>query len=149
MNHSKILFSSIHRAKLNWGQQAENWSVTMTIKERTKKLKTEIPAVFIAMQKKEISFGIKLLAGIIVAYALSPIDLIPDFIPVLGLLDDVILLPVLVTLVVQLMPEDVYAQCCKEAEGLWADGKPKRRYFAIPIVLLWILIINMGIKRIV
>ncbi len=70
----------------------------MSLKERAQKLKTDIPAVFIAMKKKETPIGAKIIAGLTVAYALSPIDLIPDFIPVLGYLDDIILLPVLVTL---------------------------------------------------
>jgi len=68
----------------------------MNFKERAKKLKTDIPAVFIALRKKETPIPAKIFAGVTVAYALSPIDLVPDFIPVLGYLDDVILLPVFV-----------------------------------------------------
>ena len=63
----------------------------MNLKERAKKLKIDIPAVFIALKKKETPVIAKILAGITVAYFLSPIDLIPDFIPVLGYLDNVIL----------------------------------------------------------
>ena len=87
----------------------------MTLKERAKKLKTDIPAVFLAMKHRETLLLAKILALIIVAYALSPIDLIPDFIPVLGLLDDLILLPALIALMIKIIPPDVFAECRKEA----------------------------------
>lgn len=63
----------------------------MSLKERARKLKNDIPAVFLALKDKETPLLAKVLAGITVAYALSPIDFIPDWIPVLGYLDDVIL----------------------------------------------------------
>ena len=64
----------------------------MDLKARAKKLKTDIPAIFLALKDKETSLVAKIFAGITVVYALSPIDFVPDFIPVLGYLDDVILL---------------------------------------------------------
>ena len=64
----------------------------MDIKARAKKLKTDIPAIFLALKDKETLWIAKIFAGITVVYALSPIDFVPDFIPVLGYLDDVILL---------------------------------------------------------
>lgn len=76
----------------------------MNLKERAKKLKTDIPAIFLALKDNETPIAAKLVAAVTVAYALSPIDLIPDFIPVLGYLDDVILLPALVALTVRLIP---------------------------------------------
>ncbi|MEG1684313.1 MAG: DUF1232 domain-containing protein [Oscillospiraceae bacterium] len=110
----------------------------MQLKERAQKLKTDLPAVFLALRHKKTPWYAKLLAGITVAYALSPIDLIPDFIPLLGYLDDVLLLPLLIFWVVRLIPADVLADCRARAEGLWATGKPKRWYYALPIVLLWL-----------
>ena len=76
-----------------------------------------------------------------VAYALSPIDLIPDFIPVLGYVDDVILLPVLIWLTVKLLPSDVLAQCRIQAdEWMLAEGaKPRSRFGAVMIVALWLV----------
>ena len=62
----------------------------MNLKERAKKLKEEIPAVFLSLKDRETPLIAKILAGITIGYALSPIDLIPDFIPVLGYLDDII-----------------------------------------------------------
>lgn len=120
----------------------------MNLKERAKKLKTDIPAVFIAMKKKETPTGAKVLAGLTVAYALSPIDFIPDFIPVLGYLDDIILLPALVTLTIRLIPPAVFEACRKEAEGLWLGGKPKRWYYALPIAAVWLLIVFLIVKAI-
>lgn len=118
----------------------------LNLKERANKLKTDIPAVFIALKKKETPMIAKILAGITMGYALSPIDLVPDFIPVLGYLDDVIILPILIALTVNLIPKDVFSLCQKEAENLCVDGKPKKWFYAIPIVLLWVAIILLIIK---
>ena len=120
----------------------------MSLKERAKKLKTDIPAVFIAMRKKETPVAAKIIAGIAIAYALSPIDLIPDFIPVLGYLDDIILLPALVALIIRLIPPEVFTECRKEAENLWEGGKPKRWYYALPIILVWLIIVFLIIRAI-
>lgn len=113
----------------------------MSLKDRAKRLKTDIPAVFLALKDKKTPWYAKVFAAITVAYALSPIDLVPDFIPVLGYLDDVILLPALVALTVKFIPKDVFEQCKTQAEGMWKDGKPKRWYFAIPIVVFWAVVI--------
>lgn len=120
----------------------------MNLKERARKLKTDIPAVFIAMKKKETPVRAKIIAGLTVAYALSPIDLIPDFIPVLGYIDDILLLPALVALTIRMIPPDVFEACCAEAEGLWEAGKPKRWYYALPIVAVWALIIFLIVRAI-
>ena len=121
----------------------------MTLKERAKQLKTDIPAVFLALKKRETPWTAKLLAALTIGYALSPIDLIPDFIPVLGYLDDLIILPAMVALTVRLVPEEVMAVCRAEAEGLWKDGKPKRWYYAIPIVLVWLLVVFLIVRAII
>ena len=113
----------------------------MSLKDRAKRLKTDIPAVFLALKDKKTPWYAKVFAAITVAYALSPIDLVPDFIPVLGYLDDVILLPALVALTVKFIPKDVFEQCQTQAEEMWKDGKPKRWYFAIPIVVFWAVVI--------
>ena len=120
----------------------------MKLRDRAKQLKTDIPAVFIALKKKETPLLDKILAAVTVAYALSPIDLIPDFIPVIGLLDDVLLLPELVALIVRLIPTEILAECRAEAADLWKDGKPKKWYYALPIILIWLLIITVIVKAI-
>lgn len=67
-------------------------------------------------------------------------DLIPDFIPVLGYLDDVLLLPALIALTIRLIPKDVWEKCRKASENMWEGGRPKKWYCAIPIVLIWLLV---------
>ena len=113
----------------------------MTLKERAAALKRDIPAVFLALKAKETPIHAKLLAGLTVAYALSPVDLIPDFVPVLGWLDDVLLLPALIALTVKFIPEDVFAVCREQAEGMWQDGRPKKWYYALPVAAVWILLV--------
>jgi len=121
----------------------------MNLKERAKQLKTDIPAVFLSLKSKDTPLAAKILAAITIGYALSPIDLIPDFVPVLGYLDDLIILPALIALTIRLIPGDTFARCRKEAEGIWLNGKPKRWYFAIPVALIWALIIWLIVKIIV
>ena len=120
----------------------------MRLKERANKLKKDVPAVFLALKDKDTPVIAKMLAAIAVAYALSPVDLIPDFIPVLGYIDDVILLPTLVAITVKLIPKDVWVRCQAESENMWENGKPKKWYFAIPIVMLWLLVIWLMVKAI-
>lgn len=90
-----------------------------------------------------------MIAGLTIIYALSPIDFIPDFIPVLGYLDDIIILPLLVSIVVKLIPEETFLQCRQQAEGLWKDGKPVKWYYALPILLLWGLLIYLLVNLII
>ena len=113
----------------------------MNLKERAGKLKTDIPAFYLALKDKDTSVIAKIFAGITVVYALSPIDFIPDFIPVLGYLDDVILLPLLVALTIKFIPRDVLERNRKQAEGMWKDGKPVKWYYAFPILMIWMIII--------
>ncbi len=120
----------------------------LSLKDRARKLKTDIPAVFLAMKQKETPAVAKFVAALTVLYALSPVDLIPDFIPVLGYLDDIILLPALAALTMRLIPSGVMEDCRKQAEGLWAGGRPKRWYYALPIVLIWLLVALFIIRAI-
>lgn len=118
----------------------------MNFKERAKKLKSDIPTIFLSLKDKDTPIIARILAGITVGYALSPIDLIPDFIPVLGYLDDVILLPVLVAFTIKLIPKEVWEKNRKQAEHLWLKGSTNTWYYALPIVLIWILILWLIIK---
>ena len=113
----------------------------MKLKERAKQLKTDIPAVFIAIKRRETPFAAKIFAALTIAYALSPIDLIPDFILILGYLDDLLILPAMVWATVKLIPDDIFQQCRRESAEMWKNGKPKKWYFALPIVLIWLIVI--------
>lgn len=76
----------------------------MSLKERARRLKRDVPAVFLCLRDKETPIPAKIMAAVTVAYALSPVDLIPDFIPVLGQLDDLILVPAFIALTIKLIP---------------------------------------------
>ncbi len=110
----------------------------MDWKARSVKFQQDIPAVFVALKHKETPFRAKLMAVLIVSYALSPIDFIPDFIPVVGLLDDLILLPLMVILLVRFIPSEMMEEYRKEAEGLSFFGKKKKWIYAIPFIVIWI-----------
>lgn len=118
----------------------------MKLKERAKKLIQDIPVVFLCLKDKETPLIAKIIAGITVGYALSPIDVIPDFIPVLGYLDDVIILPALVLLTIKLIPSNVWERNVNLAKGMWADGKPKKWYYSIPIIIIWIILLLLILK---
>lgn len=93
----------------------------------------------------------RILCLLVVAYALSPIDLIPDFIPVLGYVDDLLLLPILIRLAVSLLPTEVIVECHKRAEE-WQqrqDLKPRSYLGAVMILLIWSGLIYAGVRLIV
>lgn len=120
----------------------------MKLKERARKLKKDIPTVFLCLKDRETPLVAKIIAAITVGYALSPVDLIPDFIPVLGYLDDVILLPALIALTIRLIPSKVWNKNHELAENMWSDGRPKKWYYAIPIIVIWLLIIWLIVRAI-
>lgn len=111
-------------------------------------LKTDLPAIWLALKDPETPVLAKALAALTIAYALSPIDLIPDWIPVLGYLDDILILPVLIALTVRLIPPNVWARSRESAKGLWQDGKPKKWYYAVPIVAFWAVVVVLVVRAI-
>lgn len=99
-------------------------------------LKRESLTLYYAARDARTPWYAKVLAGAIVAYALSPIDLIPDFIPVLGLLDELLLLPAAIWLALRLVPEPVLADARQHAEATLE--RPTSRVAAFVIVVVWI-----------
>ncbi|WP_394924149.1 YkvA family protein [uncultured Robinsoniella sp.] len=120
----------------------------MKLKEKAILLKNDIPAVFLCLKDKKTPIAAKILAGITIGYILSPIDFIPDFIPFLGYLDDVIIVPLLVALIMKLIPKETFEKYRRESKDIWKSGKPKHWYFAIPIIVMWLLILWFIIKAI-
>ena len=119
----------------------------MNLKERAGQLKTDIPAVFIALKRKETPFSAKIFAGLTIVYALSPIDLIPDFVPGLGYLDDVIILPALIALAVRSIPTGIMAECREQAKSWQESGQLRGKwYYALPIVIVWALLIFLACR---
>ncbi len=121
----------------------------MKLRERAERLKCDIPALFLALRRRDTPLTAKVVAAITIVYALSPVDLIPDFIPVLGYLDDLIILPALIALTVRLIPRSVFDECRSEAAGMRKDASPKKWYCAIPFVLIWTVVIFVIVKAII
>lgn len=118
----------------------------MNWKNSVKKIKSDIPALFFALKEKETPVVAKIMAGITVAYALSPIDLIPDFIPILGYLDDFILLPLLIALTVKLIPKAILETSRLKAEEMSNKRLSKKWYYSIPVVLSWCILLVIVIS---
>lgn len=112
-----------------------------TVKAWAKRIKRDGVTLWFAGKNPRTPWYAKALGLFVVAYALSPIDLIPDFIPVLGYVDDVLLLPALIWLSVRLLPPEVLAECRQQADAwMQAKGtKPQSRFGAVFIVTLWLL----------
>jgi uncharacterized membrane protein YkvA (DUF1232 family) len=110
-----------------------------TLKQRARLLKSETFALYLAARHPQTPWYAKFLAAGIVAYAFSPIDLIPDFIPILGYLDDLILIPIGIALVIKLVPASVLVECRERATILARNGKPVNRVAAAVIIAIWIL----------
>ena len=118
-----------------------------TLRRWARQLKRDGLSLWFASRDPQTPWRVKLLAAAVVAYALSPIDLIPDFIPVLGLLDDLILLPGLIWLAIRLLPEPVLARSREKAEQWLAERRerPRSRVGAVLIVLLWITVLAAAV----
>lgn len=110
-----------------------------TWKQKARQLKKETYAIYLACKDPRVPWYARLLAAGVVAYAFSPIDLIPDFIPILGYLDDLILVPLGIWLVLQMIPPAVLAECREKAAIAIAQGKPTNWTAAILIVAIWVL----------
>jgi uncharacterized membrane protein YkvA (DUF1232 family) len=110
------------------------------LKKKAKKLKAEAQVLMLAYKDKRTPAAAKILIGITIGYLLSPIDLIPDFIPVLGLLDDLIIVPVLIKLSIRLIPEAVLNDAKEELKNNPQQYKKKNWLFAIFIVVAWVLL---------
>jgi uncharacterized membrane protein YkvA (DUF1232 family) len=107
------------------------------LKQRAHGLKAETFALYLAARDPRTPWYAKLLVTGIVAYAFSPIDLIPDFVPVLGYLDDLILIPVAIALVIRLVPDSVLANCRAKAQETFKNAEPVSRVAAAVIVVIW------------
>ena len=105
------------------------------IKGWARRLKRDSHAVYLAARDPRVPWHVKLLALAVAGYALSPIDLIPDFIPVVGYLDDLVIVPLGVWLVLTLVPSDIMVECRAKANA--AASRPISRGGMAAIILLW------------
>lgn len=103
---------------------------------KVKKLKNEVVVLYVACRDPRVSVWAKVLLGLVVGYALSPVDLIPDFIPVLGLLDDLLLVPIGIYWCLKLIPADVLAEARVKAGEIRPEQSLKA---AVVIVGIWVV----------
>lgn len=107
------------------------------LKEKVRTLKKNAYVLFLALSDQRTPFSAKLFAGLTIAYLLSPIDLIPDFIPVLGLLDDLLIVPIMISISLKLIPKNILDELKNKISG---DEKlAKKWYFALPIIIIYML----------
>ncbi|MBN2501978.1 MAG: DUF1232 domain-containing protein [Anaerolineales bacterium] len=107
-------------------------------KARARKLKSETYSLYLAYKDRRTPWYAKAFAALVVAYAFSPIDLVPDFIPVLGYLDDLILVPLGVALALKMIPTEVIEAARAEAATQMASGKPVNWVAGVIIVAIWV-----------
>ena len=121
----------------------------MNIGRWIKSIRHKIRILYYAARNPRLPLLSKILLGLTLGYALSPIDLIPDFIPLLGYLDDLILLPVLIWLTMRTIPEDIREDAEGEAERSGGQDPGKSRLGGAVIILIWVLLAGYFIRKIV
>ena len=121
----------------------------MSLKEKLKQLKQKTAIIYVAIKSPKTPWYAKAVGALVVGYALSPIDIIPDFIPILGYIDELLLIPLGVILTMKLIPQNLWYEFQEEAKTIWENGKPKKWYYAIPIVFLWLILFLIIIRMIV
>ncbi len=110
------------------------------LKLQAKKLKIETYALYLAIRDPRVPLFARIFAGLVVGYAFSPIDLIPDFVPILGYLDDLILIPLGIKIAISMIPENVMIESRNKAQDIISQGKPVNRAAAVIIILIWLLL---------
>lgn len=118
------------------------------IKTKAKQLKKQVIIVYLAYMHKDVRWYKKAFLLLLLVYALSPIDLIPDFIPILGLLDEMILIPIGVIIAMKMIPQDIWTECKQKADqGVTVANKYKKIGAAF-IVLIWGIVLIYLMKKI-
>ncbi len=115
--------------------------ILQNLKAAVKRMKQNTTALYYAYKSESTPILAKIISGITIAYLLSPIDLIPDFIPVLGMLDDLIIVPLLIILAIRLIPPAVWQESKLKAESSPITLSKKNWSFAVFIILIWIIAI--------
>jgi len=116
-------------------------------KEKAKRLGTEVHALSLALRDPRVPWYARALTLIVVAYALSPVDLIPDFIPVLGYADDLLLIPAGIYLTLKLIPREVMEECRQRAGSEPIPSKSKW-VAAVVIIFIWLVVVYLVIRLI-
>ena len=109
-------------------------------RRRARQLKVETYAIYLAYRDPRVPWYARIFAAFVAAYAFSPVDLIPDVIPVVGYLDDLVLVPLGIALALRMIPGDVLTECREQAQETLSDGRDIGRAGTIAIVAIWILL---------
>lgn len=113
------------------------------LKQWARNLKNEIIAMYFVMKHPKTPLYVRILVAIVVGYALSPIDLIPDFVPIFGYIDDMILLPLGIALIIKIVSKNILQECREKAKNNPTVSKPKIWIAAYIIILLWFTVCYM------
>ncbi len=116
-----------------------------TWKQRARRLKAETYAIYLAYRDPRVPWYARLLAACVVGYAFSPIDLIPDPIPILGYLDDLLIVPLGIWIALKLIPPAVMAECRQQAQEMMQQNKPTNWAAAGIIIAIWVLLAALGV----
>ena len=119
-------------------QWLESW------KERVRDLKTETFAIYLACKDPRVPWYARVLIVLVVAHTFSPIDLIPDFIPILGYLDDLIIAPLGIALALKMIPDEVLAESREKAQAMAGHDRPTSRRAAAIVVAIWVLVAGLA-----
>ncbi len=112
-------------------------------RRRANRLRVETYALYLAYRDPRVPWYAKAFVALVVGYAFSPLDLIPDFIPVLGYLDDLVLVPLGITLALKMIPKPLMEECRRNAQGLLSQERPRNWIAAGAIVAIWLLSIAL------
>lgn len=114
-------------------------------KRRARELTAQTYALYLAYRHPRTPWYAKVLAALVVGYVFSPIDPIPDFIPVVGWLDEMVVVPIGVALAAKLVPPDVFAECREKASGVAEGEEPVSRVAAVIVVAIWLLCVALAL----
>ena len=120
-----------------------------SLKDNARKLKTEITTLYYAYQDPKLGLLPKIIILFTLGYALSPIDLIPDFIPVLGYLDDLVIIPALISLSIKLIPKEILASAREKAIKEPLKLKKNNWFFALLFISIWVVLIAVIVLKII
>ena len=114
-------------------------------KRWARKLKTETYALYLAYRDPRTPWYAKVFAALIVGYVFSPIDPIPDFIPVVGLLDEMVVVPIGVWIAAKMVPREVFEECQEKARAVAQGEKPVSRVAAVVVIAVWLLCVALAV----
>ncbi len=110
-----------------------------------RELTAQTYALYLAFRHPRTPWYAKVFAALVVGYVFSPVDPIPDFIPVVGLLDEMVVVPIGVALAVKLVPPEVFVECREKARGVAEGEKPVSRVAAVVVVAVWLLFVALAV----